>query len=396
MAGIKQGLPLSPWLFLFYINDIFDMFEGIYGTSDFMNTLHLLIHADDTIIIGTSRKSVESKVRTLVQYCKKNHINLELSKCEFIVINGDLEDKANFVLPNGIIKNVLYVTLLGSQISCTGKLKYDLNLHMQKRFHAVSKFYNFLRSNKLAPISVKLKVLDACVCSVLLHNCETFADKIPGDLKTMYISLIKSSLGVRKNTPNLLVLLESNMRPLESMIYSRQLKFITSFKSNLPEGSTRSMVFNELLRHNNEYLNHYVTLSEKYTTKKEITEKYRIDLVNEIKHLAENENSYKYNLYMKFSPTLTPLNTQNTKIFTRKFLRLRVSSRSFPIETGRWSRTKRDDRLCTKCNVIGDEVHYIYNCMDVNRGNLTDIPDLCNLSTYEKLNLLLLNLDEYL
>ena len=30
MAGIKQGLPLSPWLFLFYINDIFDMFDTVY------------------------------------------------------------------------------------------------------------------------------------------------------------------------------------------------------------------------------------------------------------------------------------------------------------------------------------------------------------------------------
>ena len=195
MAGIKQGLPFSPWLFLFYINDIFDMFEGIYGKSDFLNALHLLIHVDDTTLIATSRRLAESKIRSLITYCKRNQINLELSKCEFVVINGALEDKMALNLQNGVIKNAEYVTLLGSRISSSGNLQYDLNLHMQKRFQAISKFYNFLRSNKLAPIAEKLKVLDACVCSALLHNCETFANKIPQDLKTMYISLIKSCLG---------------------------------------------------------------------------------------------------------------------------------------------------------------------------------------------------------
>ena len=268
LCGIKQGLPLSPWIFMFYIDDIFDLFEGIYGTNDFLNSLHLLIHADDTTILGTSRRSVECKIRTLLGYCKRNHISLELSKCEFIVINGSIEDKVDFVLPNGSIRNVEYVTLLGSQISCTGKLKYDLDLHMKKRFHSIGKFYNFLRNNKLAPISVKLKVLEACVCSALLHNCETFADKIPDDLEKMYISLIKSSLGVRKNAPNLLVLIESNMRSIQSLIYSRQLKFYASFKSNLKAGSTRYKVFDELLSLNNKYLNHYVSLSETFATKK--------------------------------------------------------------------------------------------------------------------------------
>ena len=62
----------------------------------------------------------------------------------------------------------------------------------------VSKFYNFLRNNKLAPISFKLKVMNACVCSALLHNCGTFSNKLPDDLKVTYISLIKSCLGVHK------------------------------------------------------------------------------------------------------------------------------------------------------------------------------------------------------
>ena len=152
-----------------------------------MNAIHL-IHADDTTIIATSRISAGSKIQTLANYCKRNSINLELSKCEFIVVNGDLNDKVDFFLPNGKIKNVEYVTLLGSQISSNCKLKSDLILHMQNRFHAVGKFYNFLRNNKLAPISVNLKVLEACVCSALLHNCEIFPHKLPEDLN--YILLL--------------------------------------------------------------------------------------------------------------------------------------------------------------------------------------------------------------
>ena len=103
--------------------------------------------------------------RILIIYCKNNHIQLEISKCDFIVINGNDLDKADFVLLRGIIRNTEFITLLGSQISRTGKLKDDLNLHTKKRFHAINKFYNFLRDNKLAPISVKLKVLEACVFS---------------------------------------------------------------------------------------------------------------------------------------------------------------------------------------------------------------------------------------
>ena len=190
----------------------------------------------------------------MIAYCNKNQIKLELSKCEFIVVNGTVEDKMDFHLPNGAIKNTEYITLLGSQISSSGNLQYDLNLHMQKRFHAISKFYNFLRNNKLAPIAVKLKVLDACVCAALLHNCETFADRTPQDLDTLYISLIKSCLGVRRATPNLLVQLESNMRPLKAMIYARQLKFFENFKRNLRRESARSIVFEELMNHSNSYL----------------------------------------------------------------------------------------------------------------------------------------------
>ena len=41
-----------------------------------------------------------------------------------------------------------------------------------------------------------------------------------------------------------------------------------------------------------------------------------------------------------------------------------------PIETGRWTRTAREDQLCVSCRVLGDERHAIYDCVDVNRTGI--------------------------
>ena len=84
MAGIKQRFPLSTWLFLFYMNDIFDYFKQICGYNDILKTIHPLIHADDITLLVSSRESAEQKFKTMFEYCKENHTMLQISKCEFI------------------------------------------------------------------------------------------------------------------------------------------------------------------------------------------------------------------------------------------------------------------------------------------------------------------------
>ena len=173
-------------------------FEGVYGFC-----VSVLIHANDATLIADSKELATSKLRSLLYYCNLDKIIPQYTKCNFIVI----------------------ILFLGSHLTQTGNIKDDMKLHIKKRYSSCIKFYNFLRSNKLAPLHVKLKVLKACFINSLLYNCETFGNWCPKDLENIYYNLIKATLQVRSSTPNAFVLIETGFLPLNAIIYGRQLNF---------------------------------------------------------------------------------------------------------------------------------------------------------------------------
>ena len=99
-------------------------------------------------------------------------------------------------------------------------------------------------------------------------------------------------------------------------------------------------------------------------------------------------------VYKSFNPDLVPPDVQ--KAYAYKFIRLRLSSHSMPIETGRWRLVARENRLCETCNTLGDEKHYIYHCPNIDRTNINDIPEFKALDKYNKLEQLIEKLILYL
>ena len=83
------------------------------------------MHADDATLL--SSMLAKNKINDNLLQLKQ--IKLQLSKCEFICVNGSENDKDVIQLSNGAISNVNCLKILGSPLSQSGKLKDDLNKH---------------------------------------------------------------------------------------------------------------------------------------------------------------------------------------------------------------------------------------------------------------------------
>ena len=306
----------------------------------------------------------------MVQYCKINKVVLQLSKCKFLVINGSDEDRVSVEVDGGQISSVNDVMILGSPLTDSGISQTDLDLHLKERFINVVKFYNFLRANKRAPISVKLKVLSTCV-RTLLYNCETFGDKLPEDIKKHYHKLLRCAVNVRGNTPIELVFIETGFLPIKALVEKSQLKFFRRFKESFRHpDSIRRSIFNDLLTEENitGYLNHYSNLDSKYTNPDDIyTEAYE-HLKSCVRNKGSDDGKYRFHIYCKINPELIPSPFLNATRYGEAITRFRLGSHHLPIETGRWRRVGRMERLCPKCNVFGDEYHFLFYCTETCRN----------------------------
>ena len=389
-SGIKQGLPLSPYLFLFYIDDVFEYLDSIFSTgqSNVFEKLHILIHADDANLIATTKELMIRKCTSMLEYCKLNSIILQASKCFFIVINGSVEDKESLQIgAEDPITNQDHLEILGSHIS--GCVNRDLELHFKKRFKNVIKYFNYINANRIAPVAVKLKVLKSCVMSTLLYNCETWGPHIPDGLNEMYMKMLRAALGVRTNCPNLILLIEAGCLPLQCLIQSRQLNFFRKFKKSLTPNSVRESIFKEMLSRRTKFLQHYCDLDEQFTDKRSLIGKHMAELRENIRKMGTNkEKHYKYWIYLQFNPELThsPFLKRIDPI-GKSMIKFRLGSHKLRIETGRWNRTPRAERLCTTCSQLGDEYHTLFHCSEICRDDLLDMPnDFSSIWNYEGVN----------
>ena len=292
----------------------------------------------------------------------RNNIKLQPLKCSFLAINT--EERDSIILTNGIIKHKNESIYLGSIFSSKGSVKSDVILEIQKRQKHFNKFYAFLRENYNAPLLVKERVLEACVSSAVLYNCESWGDANIDCLEILYRKALKYMLGVRTQVCNEFPYIELGKPTLNSIVQKRQYIFYKKCVSD-NDWPLQRYIIRKAMDVNCSFITYYTTLANNYTSANEIIEKSLKNLADEVE-LKANRGKTRYETYIQINPTLSRPTVYDTTTQTYKLhnvTRLRMISHNLKIEIGRHKRppTPREERLCT-CGEIETEKHYLTSC----------------------------------
>ena len=144
-AGVLQGSATSTILFMAYTADLVKLFTTKFPIEDLIHQYHILLHADDCLILSSCRKLFVEKFKALEGYCSKNSIRLQPLKCSFLAINT--KEKDDIQLNNGIIRHVNDALYLGSTLSSKGNVNHDITIEIKTRKKIFNRFSAFLREN---------------------------------------------------------------------------------------------------------------------------------------------------------------------------------------------------------------------------------------------------------
>lgn len=129
-SGVRQGCPLSPWLFAMYINELATEMGQSGGNGIFINenihNIMLLLFADDLALIADTPIDLQRRLNCLESYCDKWNMTVNMDKSNIVVFQngGNLSKNEKWYFKNELMKVVSFYKYLG--IYFTNRLKWTM------------------------------------------------------------------------------------------------------------------------------------------------------------------------------------------------------------------------------------------------------------------------------
>ena len=358
-AGVRQGGASSCSLFTFYINKTITAINS-FGDDRFLGSLHCLLLMDDTVLLATSRESMLKKLDLLISATDSLDMELHPHKSKFMVVNSI--DKEPIVFGNTTISHTEKYVYLGNPISIA-PISTQVADHLSMKSTHIRKFSTFLAKNSNAPFWVKSKVLESALCSAIFYGSESWITADLTAANRAHIGALKNMLGVRQQTNTDTVYCESGSANAKAIITRRQRNFLKNARArNDYFGSPMQMAVDLAIQTRSpmgKQLQQILNLKDDPVKifLRELQDKVRIGGSTRLDtYITLNPQLSVHEIYQKGSRVPEYERTA--------FTRIRLASHYLKVETGRWSRVPRDQRLCVCRMDVQTEEHVLLHCKE--------------------------------
>ncbi|CAH8529183.1 unnamed protein product [Dicrocoelium dendriticum] len=179
-SGVRQGYPMSPFLFNFAIEDVLS--NALEGFQHF--GLELLPgeratdldYADDITLFGDDPRDMQLILDRLAVEASKYGMSFAPSKCK-VLLNDWLSPAPMLTFEGAQLEQVDSFVYLGNCVSADGTINKEVSLCIAKVRSAFVKLRHLWRRRDVS-FSLKTRVYSASVRSVLLYGCESWPIRV--------------------------------------------------------------------------------------------------------------------------------------------------------------------------------------------------------------------------
>ena len=388
--GVRQGCPLSPLLFGIYVDDLAQELHDLGADCPILGSLSTpcLLYADDLVHIARSPEALQAQTQVVESYASLWGLRVNASKTKVMVFrNRAIPTSPPTIHYNGeeisVVDDFKY---LGIGFHSTEGVSYhNASVRVKLGECAMHAMSRRLRELKLEDPYTHFRLYDTFVDTIIAYGMEVWGPQLMagyrpgvGLIEATHAKFLKSTLGVRSQTPNMIALAECGRWP----IIIRWMKRITLFCNrvlNARDGTILRCAFDTAMTATNsrgswaaqmlQALNRFgydnITTRRIQDVESRLQEWYcgyiRDCTGTKIRHYFTNVSND-----LHFNPSSYLIAPYLTRVHHKwkrcKLTQLRVGSHWLREETGRWAGIAREARQCQRCGILEDLQHVIFEC----------------------------------
>lgn len=413
--GTEQGHTLSPEFFKCYLDDLSPLLDHP-NVPELNNTLisHLL-WADDLVLMGLDLETAQHLFDTFSTFCNNWGLEINIKKSGLVIFNKkSLKNNNEFItMGRSQLDTVESYTYLGLNLHMSGSLNYAVSDLYNKALRALNALKRYLDRSVIS-FKAMIKLFDTLIKPILSYGAAIwtpylnvsktiidFADKTGDEelnqtsanahkihatlhrkfssqvSEKIHLKYIKWILGVHKYASNTACWNEVGRPPLLGGFMKQTLVYLDRIKE-LPD----ELLVKKAWLEQKELKLPWFTATHgmaRYSGDEQADKKFRETFSQTWKCHLQNQTKLDFysSLNSNFNITceeylMSVKNFQHRSTLTK----IRTSAHRLAIETGRYLRQDREDRVCVLCDsgAVEDETHFLMSCrvFDEERALLFD------------------------